>query len=164
MTRDGAATERTEEIARSYLSSDAFRTAFPGAYYRWTEAEGLLWSADSDDQLTTIGHKVREATQEFATELLTRYAIEGANPDVTKVKARVGAVVAAHKDRIGEARSRALLALADYWEAVVELVQRQEHGGQKEGEPLTWQDGRRVVFHTASVMFEFAVTLEEIGS
>jgi hypothetical protein len=33
-------------------------------------------------------------------------------------------------------------------------VQRQEHGAQKEGRPLVWEDGRRVVFQTAIVMFE----------
>jgi hypothetical protein len=31
---------------------------------------------------------------------------------------------------------------------------RQEHGGQKEGRPLTWEDARRVVFQTLIVMYE----------
>jgi hypothetical protein len=37
---------------------------------------------------------------------------------------------------------------------VSDLVQRQEHAGQREGEPLVWEDGRRIVFQTAIVMFE----------
>jgi hypothetical protein len=34
------------------------------------------------------------------------------------------------------------------------LVQRQEHGAQKEVTPLTWEDARRVVFQTCVVMYE----------
>lgn len=34
------------------------------------------------------------------------------------------------------------------------LAQRQEHGEQKGGEELTWEDGRRVVLYTAMVMAE----------
>ncbi len=34
------------------------------------------------------------------------------------------------------------------------LVQRQEHGGQKEGAALRWEDARRVACQTAVVMFE----------
>lgn len=45
-------------------------------------------------------------------------------------------------------------ALLAYWGTVSDLVQRQEHGGQKEGEPLEWEDARRAVLHTAVVMFE----------
>ena len=35
-----------------------------------------------------------------------------------------------------------------------DLVQRQEHGAQKEGEDLTYEDARRVLLHTAMVMDE----------
>lgn len=160
--REGEAVQRTEDAPRKFLESETFRASFPAAYAKWSEAERLLWAANSEEQLTTIGHILREATQEFASELLARHGIEDADADVTKVKRRIGAVVHAHKDALGHAKARALLALADYWEAIVDLVQRQEHGGQKEREPLTWQDGRRAVFHTASVMFELAVTLDEI--
>jgi hypothetical protein len=73
----------------------------------------------------------------------------------------LGAVVRSRVDKLGEKRSQLLVSMADYWEAVVDLIQRQEHGGSKESEALTWQDGRRVAFHTAAVMFEFATTLDE---
>lgn len=42
----------------------------------------------------------------------------------------------------------------NYWGAVADLTQRQEHGVQKEGEQLVWEDARRVVFQTLLVMFE----------
>ncbi len=47
-----------------------------------------------------------------------------------------------------------LYALIAYWGALSDLVQRQEHGANKEGEQLVWEDARRVVFHTCVVMFE----------
>src|SRR5439155_2241153 len=51
-------------------------------------------------------------------------------------------------------RTAFLDALIGYWGAVSDLVQRQEHGGQREGAELTWHDARRVVFQVAMVMFE----------
>jgi hypothetical protein len=69
------------------------------------------------------------------------------------------AVIARHGGQLGEARSHLLDALLAYWGEVNDLLQRQEHGGQKEGEPLTWEDGRRAVFHTAIVMYEIDRTL-----
>lgn len=47
------------------------------------------------------------------------------------------------------------MALAEYQEAVNSLVQRQEHGDQKVGDPLTWEDARAAVFHTALLMYEY---------
>jgi hypothetical protein len=44
--------------------------------------------------------------------------------------------------------------LLAYFGTVSDLIQRQEHGAQKEGEGLMWEDARRVVFQTALVMFE----------
>jgi hypothetical protein len=55
-----------------------------------------------------------------------------------------------HRDRLGEARRHLLDALIVYWGEVLDLIERQEHGGQKEGEPLTWEDGRRAVFQPGS--------------
>jgi hypothetical protein len=45
-------------------------------------------------------------------------------------------------------------ALLAYFGTVSDLVQRQEHGAQREGAPLRWEDARRVVFQTAMVMLE----------
>jgi hypothetical protein len=59
-----------------------------------------------------------------------------------------------HRPRVGTTAAPFLVALLAYWGTVSDLVQRQEHGAQKEGGPLVWEDGRRVVFQTAIVMFE----------
>jgi hypothetical protein len=45
-------------------------------------------------------------------------------------------------------------ALLAYFGTTSDLIVRQEHAARKEGERLVWEDARRVVFQTASVMFE----------
>lgn len=160
--RDGQPLDRTENETRRRLASDEFRDAYAGAYERWADAEKLLWSASSERELSTIGHKVREATQLFATALVERYRPDPVEQDPARTKARVRAVIDQHRDALGARRAALLDALVVYWEATIDVVQRQEHGEQKGNQPLTWLDGRRVVFHTASLMVEIAATLEEV--
>lgn len=157
----GEPVERVEEQPKRYFDSQAFRTAHPRAYALWTEAEALLWSAESDTDFTTIGHKAREAMQAFATELVERYRPPDVDTNPVLVNKRLGAVIAIHESRLGEKRAALLKALGDYSEATIGVIQRQEHGGQKERQPLSWQDARRVVFHVAVVMFEFSLMLGE---
>jgi hypothetical protein len=45
-------------------------------------------------------------------------------------------------------------ALIAYWGTVSDLLQRQEHGAQREGHDLVNEDARRVVFHTCLVIYE----------
>lgn len=161
--RQGAPGERIENEARHFLASDEFCVRYPEAYERWAEAEALLWAANSANELSTIGHKVRESTQKFASALAEHYEPPGIDPDVTKVKRRVGAVVNLVRPKLGDRRAALIMAMADYWEACIDVIQRQEHGDQKGGGPLTWSDGRRVVFHTAALTFEIAATLEEVA-
>ena len=159
--REGESAERQVAEVRSFVDSEAFRTAYPVSYARWAEAEVLLWSANSDREFTTIGHKTREALQEFATEVVQRYKPPDVDEDPAHVNRRLGATIAMYRENLGEARSKHLEALGGYSEATMALVQRQEHGGQKEGHQLRWTDARRVVFHAVSVMFEFAQSLNE---
>jgi hypothetical protein len=155
----GEPVEQIEREIRVYLESDRFRTAYPQAYARWREAVDLLWGADSDRELSTIGHKCREAVQEFATVLVDRYQPPDVNPDKAKTRDRLSAVLDMRRAALGERRSALLDAMFEYWRAAGDLIQRQEHAGQREGEPLGWEDGRRVVFQTAVVMFELDRTL-----
>jgi hypothetical protein len=50
------------------------------------------------------------------------------------------------KKKLGSTGKQFLDALVAYWGTVSDLVQRQEHGAQKEVSNLVWGDGRRVVF------------------
>lgn len=84
---------RIEAEVRSFLSADRIRRDYPEAFRKWSEAEALLWDADSEQQLTTIGHLCREALQEFAATLANRYGITNVPEDKAKTVARIRAVL-----------------------------------------------------------------------
>lgn len=151
-TSKGEPIQRVVENARVYVLADEFRRGHPTSTAKWEQTEAALWSTDSGSQLTTIGHLCREAMQAFATESLARISQAAADPDAQRTINRLRAAFNAKVDsptvrRLGD-------ALITYWAAVNELVQRQEHGAQKEGDPLLWEDARRVVFQTLFVMYE----------
>lgn len=147
-------TENIEEVVSLHLKSEAFRTAHPKSFEKWSGASELLWHSDSEKELTTIGHKCREALQLFADELVAEEELVGEEPNVQKTINRIQAVVNARKHDLGDTKVDFLEALVTYWRAVNGLTQRQEHAGQREGEQLNWEDGRRLVFQTAILMFE----------
>lgn len=153
--------QQVDARTHSYLESPEFRSHCPAAFQRWSEAVELLWRNDSNSHLSAIGHKAREAMQEFATALVERHRPPDPNPDPTKTLDRVSAVLQMYHARLGERRLALLNGLFAYWRAAVALVQRQEHGGQKGGEPLGWEDGRRVVFQTANAMVELHRATEQ---
>jgi hypothetical protein len=103
-------------------------------------------------ELTTIGHLCREAVQAFAGTVATdtASAVSGTTAENTVARVR-GALEALS---IGGTERAFLKALLAYWGTVNDLVQRQEHGGKKEGEALGREDARRIVFHTMIVMYE----------
>ena len=152
--RTGQSVQRIETTIREYLDADCFQNKYPKAYQKWADAEAMLWGSDSERQFTTIGHLCREAMQEFATALVDQYQPLEVDKDKAHTRSRIKAVLVLRTNQLGKTEKPFLDALYDYWEAVDKLVQRQEHGAQKEGEPLVWEDGRRVVFQTAVVMFE----------
>lgn len=156
--RRGEPVDRLEEHVKRFLDGREFRQGFILAFDKWAQAEALLWSEETPRQLTTIGHLCREAMQAFAGELATRLNVEVVG-DPAKTVARLRACVAAGKKQLAEAHHQLLDALVSYWGAVSDLVQRQEHGAQKEGEALGWEDGRLVVFQTGVVMYELARSL-----
>jgi hypothetical protein len=151
--RSGAPAQQVEEKIMRYMDADAFQRSYPDAYRRWAEAAELLSASDSQKQLTTIGFLCREAIQEFATALVERHHPPDVETDPARDVQRVTAVLKQHAARLGTAEPL-LRALVAYWATVSALVQRQVHGAQKEGRPLIFEDGRRVVFQTAIVMFE----------
>jgi hypothetical protein len=149
--RAGEPADRVETEIRRYIEADAFRLKHPGAYERWAAAEELLWASETDKQYTDIGHRCREAMQRLANDLVEANPSAEVDPDPAHTVARLRAVikVAAKGERVRDL----LEALVHYWGTVSDLVQRQEHGDQKQ-EALLWEDARLVVFQTAQVMFE----------
>jgi hypothetical protein len=154
--------ERVGTEARRLIASDHFEATYPGAFILWAEAERLLWVDDSTAHLTTIGHKIRESTQLFATALVDAHRPQGVDTRVAQVERRLGAVIDLHRHKVGDAKWPVLESLGNLWEATNKLIQRQEHGAQKEGESVTWEDARRIVFVTLFLMVEFVSVLEEM--
>lgn len=158
----GEPLDRVQKTVRNFLSSEVFAGSYPAVYQKWVAAESKLWASDSEDQLTTIGHLCREAMQEFATALIVRYCPSDYPQEKIKTVARMQAVLQMKSSQLGKDNKQFLDALLAYWGAINDLIQRQEHSGQKEGKPLNWEDARRVVFQTAIVFFEVAKFLSEI--
>ena len=159
----GSPADRIQRIVKEYLDSDVFQAAYPSTYSKWVQAENLLWTDDSASVLTTIGHLIREAMQDFAEALIQRHSSQEYIPDKAKIVARIRSVLNS-QHKCGDAERAFLDALLVYWGTVSDLVQRQEHGAQKEGEPLLWFDARRVVFQSALIMFEIENTLSRFRS
>lgn len=152
--RLGQPVERIEKTIRTYLDSNNFAKIYPKAYEKWCSAEELLWKTDSKQQLTLIGHLCRESIQEFADYLVSAHNLPNAPADKSKTVGRLKAVVETKRGSLGDSKKAFLDALIAYWGTVNDLIQRQEHDSQKEGQPLVWEDARAVVFQTLIVMFE----------
>jgi DNA-binding PadR family transcriptional regulator len=146
---------------RRLIASGRFAEVFPNVFEPWADAEILLFADDAEAQLTTVGHKIREAAQAFATAMIQRFGADEPPADVKLVKKRLGAVIAHNRSMIGDKQRRLLESLGDLWETTVDLIERQEHAAQKEGEPVSWNDGRRIVTLTMFLMIEFDTILED---
>lgn len=155
---DGKATEAVQAVSRDYVNSEHFRTSYPEAFSKWSQAETLLWSTDSAAELTTIGHLCREALQAFATTLIAIHKPPTPDPDKAHTVARLRSVLATMRPA-SPSLSAFLDALFAYWGTLSDLVQKQEHDSQKDNAPLTWEDARRVVLHSLLVMHEVDITL-----
>lgn len=154
MQSRGQAAERIEENVLRYLEFSGFEKRHPDAFAKWRQAEELLWASDSQSQHTTIGHLCREAMQFFATSLVEVTNPANVTGDITKTKNRMKAAVDQVRPNLSTKIAGLVDSMVGYWDALDGLVQRQEHGAQKEGETLTWKDSRLLVFHTVLVMTE----------
>lgn len=162
--RDGQPVQKVESSLRAYIEADRFRQKYPKAYQKWKDAEAMLWDTDSERQLTTIGHLCREALQEFAATLVDLHQPPDVQPDETETVARLKAIIKHFENQLGSTEKPFLDALTPYWGTVSDLIQRREHGSQKEGRPLVWEDGRRVVFQTFILMFEVDSSLSRAAA
>ncbi len=150
----GEPTKREEQTVKSYLDAQHFREKYPAAYDKWASADAMLWQSDSEKQLTTLGHLCREAVQDFADVLIHEFMLDKQYPQKSKEYSRVKAVLNKRKPSLGKTEILFLTALVAYWGTVLDIIQRQEHGAQREGQELVWEDGRRVVFNSMVVMYE----------
>jgi hypothetical protein len=157
--KEGEPPARVEAEIRRLLDADRFRDTYSDAYRLWAEAEALLWDDASERNLSTIGFKLREAVQEFASTLVVRYEPPAVDPSPQATKNRIHAVINLHRSSLGDRRSALLGELIEYWSRGVDLIQRQAHSGEPGNESATWQDARSVVLHAAVLMSEIAHAL-----
>ena len=149
---------------KRHLDGVAFQQRYPAAYAKWASANRLLYAEDAHQHLTRIGHDCTEAMQAFANALVQIYNPPGVDPNPGSYIKRIDTVINLRKPRVGAKRSALLHALVGYWVAASALAERQEHGADKTGDPVSWDDARRVVFHTAIAMFEIDSTLQAPGA
>ena len=122
----------------------------PIAHQKWRTAFDL-YELDPVLHATRIGHDTREAILEFANDLVREHAVAIDAEAGTKKKIR--AVFDAQADMSRDKRYVAE-TLIDYWHAVSNLAQRQEHAASRDRAPLSEDDARRVIFQTLNVMVE----------
>jgi hypothetical protein len=146
---------------RRLLGSEMFTADYPNAFKPWAEAEVLLFGDEPEMQLATIGFKLRDATQAFATALVGKHKPSGVDTEVAAVKSRLKSVTDMHRSQLGKRRPALLDALVNLWDADVALIQKQTHANEQEPS-LTTNDARRVVTLTMFLMIEFATILEEL--
>lgn len=151
--RTGEPVVRMERELRSFLDSAGFQTRHLLAYRKWSEAESLLWRSETGQHLTIIGHLCREALQEFADSIAKRFNLREADAPKADTVRRIRSALS-KREGLGERPRVFLEALLAYWGTLTDLVQRQEHGAQKEGPTLQWEDARRIVFQSVVVMME----------
>lgn len=146
--------EQVEERTLSYISGTWFKSKYPEAFSKWAEAETLLWSRNEELGASQVGHLCRESLQAFVHTLASQYDLADEYPDKAKTGDRLRAVLNKARPEVGPSAKRFLLALVSYFGCLSDLVQRQEHGGNREQEELTLLDSRRVVFHLAGMFAE----------
>lgn len=152
-THEQRTAERSSRIVShlaAHIDEATFASRYPIAYEKWRSAFDL-YEVGPVLHATRIGHDAREAMLEFANDLIREHGVT-VDPDAgTKTKLR--AVFTAQG---GLSRDKRFVAdkLIEYWHAVSNLAQRQEHAASREKDPLTDDDARRVVFQTLNVMVE----------
>jgi hypothetical protein len=148
--RQGETIEQVETETRRYLDRE-IRKRYPEAFVALSRAEELVWSSDPENSATRVGHDCREAMQVFANEVAQRFRPSDMDAGPTP---KIRAALRAAGERLGSTERDALDTLTAWWSSVYDLAQRQEHGAQREGQPLVYEDSRRLVFMTTIVMSE----------
>jgi hypothetical protein len=145
--------ERSQRIVGqlvAHVDETTFGARYPVAYEKWRMAFDL-YEIGAEQHATRIGHDCREAILEFANSLVAIHGVE-IDPSLgTKIK--VKAVFDAQPEMPSGVKDY-VQKLLDYWRAVSDLAQRQEHAASREKRPIGVDDARRLVFQTLVVMAE----------
>ncbi|MCX6170161.1 MAG: hypothetical protein NTX65_12520 [Ignavibacteriales bacterium] len=152
--------QQIDSEIKNYLSNSNFAVVYQIAFAKWKEAENLLWKAENQINYSTIGHLCRESIQEFIDSIILRYNLADKYQDKTHTKNRLEGIILYNKNQLGKTIPKFLTAIEDYWNNLIDIIQRQEHSGLKDGEELGFEDARRVVFHTGILLYEISRTIK----
>lgn len=151
-------TEPVENIERSIqkrLGSENFHNRNPIVQSCLERAEKSLWISTTKSEFTSIGHSCRDALQEFANSALTRSKATSYDPDISHFVNRLKTVLDSIDSHIGKTDKVYCNSLLTFLkDGVTPLVQRLEHGVQKKGEEVKFNDARRVVFAVMYLIYE----------
>ncbi|MBI2304776.1 MAG: hypothetical protein HYU86_08545 [Chloroflexi bacterium] len=125
------------------------------------EAGNLLWDAEHEFDFSAIGHKCREALQEFSISLYQDLCPDGESLPKDKTLNKMCAVTSKLKPKLGDTDYGLASALFGMWKAVNLLAQKVEHRSQKEGLPLVFEDAERLVLYSHLVVTEIDLLVEK---
>ncbi len=146
--------QRIQKEILSFINIPSFEQRYKSAFLKWKESEKLLWSTNTEINISTVGHLCREALQEFLEILIARHHLHKDCPEKDKTKNRVKALINNRKPTSSDTIIKLLEKLYEFWDMLNELVQRQEHYGLKERETIVLDDAKRVVLYTVIIMQE----------
>jgi len=126
-----------------YLDDEPFRTRHPDAHKQLQSALDVF-SVDPTRQAARIAHDCNEALGLFAESVDPG----GRRSPKTKIRnALAREYPTSHETALAS-------WAASYWQTLSDLARRQEHTARHHGTPLGTAHARRLIFHTAVVMFE----------
>src|SRR5271167_3932655 len=147
--------EGLEDYLRAYLEDERFRSEYPAAYARWSEAAAILYDRDASEGMFDAGAKARETLAAFASVLAGGYRPLASSPGSdASTRARLAAWIQSHRQALGDARCELLESLLEYWRALNDGPRRKANEAHDVGDELRWEDARRAVVLTALVMVE----------
>ena len=146
--------ERIQKETLNFINIPSFEQRYKNAFLKWKESEKLLWSTNTEINISTVGHLCREALQDFLDILISRHHLGKDYPQKDKTKGRVKALINNRKSTSSDTILKLLEKFYEFWDMLNELVQRQEHYGLKERETIVLEDAKRVVLYTVIIMQE----------
>lgn len=129
--------------------TDETRQRYPDCIKLLEDAASLFWSDNRDSNLSTIGHKCREALQEFSSALYQEICPNNEALPKEKTRSKLRAVIEKIKPEIGDSNHDLTDALLSLWNAVDNLAQKVEHTNQ-----LSAGDVERLLLYSHLIMAE----------
>jgi hypothetical protein len=151
---DANKVDHIEDKILRYMNSEAFRSKYGAAWAKWSKAYDLMLQPNPEQYLSQIGHLCRESVQEFTDVLFVKFKLDAMKIEKAKTVSRLKLIFAECNKQESGTRMQLLNALLEYWGALQDFIQRQEHSGQKESQQVTVEESRCLVFQTMNVMYE----------